>query len=165
VQVALRVFCLVAFVLFFGFLTVVELNLFENKLLVLWDLEAEEFKIEVEVTNKLTSWLIIFEVKTFHVRVGEGLFDRNSAIRVKCQHLLNQVDSLLARTPEQLIKILAAIVGQLSHKHFVIVVLDLVDERRIGLTNQVSDHHHLLLFCLSGEKRLATNQLSEDAAN
>jgi len=66
---------------------------------------------------------------------------------------------------EEFIEVLASVAWQLAHKRAVIVVLDLVNERRVRLSDQVGYHHHLLLFSLGGKKRFTPDQLCQDAAN
>ena len=89
----------------------VQLDLLEDELLVFGNFEAEKFEIEVKVTDWLPSWLIVLEVESLHVRMREGLLDSNTALRVKSQHLLNEVNRVLVGPSEQLIEVFAAIVG------------------------------------------------------
>ena len=82
------------------FITVIQLDLFEDQLLVLWDLQTEKLEIKIEIADRVASWLIIFKVKSFHVRVRESLINRDATVWVECQHLFDQVDGLVVRPSE-----------------------------------------------------------------
>mmetsp|Transcript_17459 Transcript_17459/g.23554 ORF Transcript_17459/g.23554 Transcript_17459/m.23554 type:complete len:332 (+) Transcript_17459:378-1373(+) len=143
----------------------VKLDLLENEFLVLGNLEAEQLEVKVEVAHWVTSRLIILEVQTLHIGVLKSLIDGDSAVGVEREHLLNQVDGLVIGAPEQLIEVFAAVIRQLAHESSIVRILDLVDERWLGLANQVSDHHHLFLLSLRGKQGLAAYELGENAAN
>ena len=66
---------------------------------------------------------------------------------------------------KELVKVLTASIWEIPHEGAVVSVVNEIDESRVWFANQVCDHHHLLLLSLRGEQRLATNQLSQDAAN
>ena len=66
----------------------VELNFFIYELFILRDLQAKKFEVEIIVTDWRSAWLILFKVKSFQVGMGQGLFNRDSLIRVKDEHFL-----------------------------------------------------------------------------
>ena len=72
---------------------------------------------------------------------------------------------MLVCTPEELIKVLASDSWKLAHEGTIIGILDLVNELGFWLTDQISNHHHLLLLCLSREERSSFDELSQDATN
>ena len=66
----------------------VELNFFIYELFILRDLQTKKFEVEIIVTDWRSARLILFEVKSFQVRMGQGLFNRDSLIRVEDEHFL-----------------------------------------------------------------------------
>ena len=145
------------FVLVDRLLAMVQLNLLEDKLLVLRNLQAKQFKVEIEVTHRITRWFVIFKVQSFHVRMSQCLVNRDSTGRIKSQHTFNQIYSVLICTSEEIVEILSSIARQLAHKCAVIIVLNLIDKGSFRLSNQVGYHHHLFLLGLGGKKRLTTD--------
>ena len=66
----------------------VELNFFIYELFILRDLQTKKFEVKIIVTDWRSAWLILFEVKSFQVGMGQGLFNRDSLIRVEDEHFL-----------------------------------------------------------------------------
>ena len=66
----------------------VELNFFINELFILRDLQTKKFEVKIIVTDWCSARLILFEVKSFKVGMGQGLFNRDSLIRVEDEHFL-----------------------------------------------------------------------------
>ena len=75
-------------------LIVVQQDFFIYQLLVLWNFETIQFKVEIKVGHGVPSWLIINKMKFIHVRMGQSLFYCNSLCWVKSKHFLNQIDGL-----------------------------------------------------------------------
>ena len=159
-QVALRELLLQSFVLLTHIVVVIELDLFIHELLVLGNLQAKHFEVKVKVAYWFTRRFVLFKVEPFEVRVRQGLLNGDSLLGVKRQHLPDQVDCLWVRTLEQLIEVFAFCRWQLLHESAIISIFDRLDELCVGLSNQVGDHHHLLLLCLGGEEGLAPDQFS-----
>lgn len=143
----------------------VKLDLLKNQLLVLGDLQTEQFEVKVEVGNWLSRWFVVLEVQSLHVRVRQGLVNGDATVRVESQHLFNQINRLLVGAAEQLIEIFTAIEWQLSHESAVVRILDLVNEVGFWLSHQIGYHHHLFLLRLSGQQWLPSNEFSENTAN
>ena len=72
---------------------------------------------------------------------------------------------MLVCSTEQLSEVFAAIHWQLAHEGAIVIVLNLVNQCGLRLSNQICDHHHLLLLSLSREQRFASNELCQNAAN
>ena len=66
----------------------VELNFFIYELFILRDLQTKKFEVEIIVTDWRSTRLILFEVMSFQVGMGQGLFNRDSLIRVEDEHFL-----------------------------------------------------------------------------
>ena len=79
---------LLSLVLLHGFFAVVELNFFIYELFILRDLQTKKFEVKIIVTDRRSTRLILFEVKSFKVGMGQGLLNRNSLVRVKYEHFL-----------------------------------------------------------------------------
>ena len=62
VQVALRVSLLQAFVLVDSLLPMVKPDLFKDELLELWNAETEKLEIKVELVDRFTCRLVLFEM-------------------------------------------------------------------------------------------------------
>ena len=80
----------------------------------------------------------------------QRLIDRDPTRRIKCQHLFDQVNRVFICRPKQFIEVFATRARQLSHEGAIVIVLNLVDERCVRFSNQIGNHHHLLLFSLRG---------------
>lgn len=72
---------------------------------------------------------------------------------------------MLVCSTEQLREVLAAIHWQLAHEGAIVIVLNLVDKCSFRFSNQICDHHHLLLFSLSRKQGFTSDQFSQYAAN
>lgn len=83
VEHALWVFGSVLEVQLHCFLAVIQLNLLEQKLLVLLGSEREEFVIKVIGADGLAGGLVVGIVVLRHVRMLKGLSDRYALLRVK----------------------------------------------------------------------------------
>ena len=149
-QHTMRVIGLITLVFSVCIVAVVKLDFFEDQLFVLGDLQTEKLEIKIEITDRVTSGLIVFEVKALHVRVSKGLVNGDASIRIKRQHLFDQVNGLLIGTAEKFIEVLASVVWKLAHESTIVCVFNLVNESSIGSSNQIRNHHHLLLLCLCG---------------
>jgi len=57
----------------------------------------------------------------------QSLINRDSAVRVKREHLLNEVDGLFVCALEQFGKVLATVARQLPHEHTIVRIFDLID--------------------------------------
>ena len=79
---------LLPLVLLHGRLAVVELDFLIYELFILRDLQTKKFEVEIIVTDWRSTRLILFEVKSFQVGMGQSLFNRDSLIRVKDEHFL-----------------------------------------------------------------------------
>ena len=165
VKFAFGIRFLIAVVGFDCFVAMVQLNLLVNQLFVLRNFQAKELEVKVIVADWRADGLVFLKVQSFHVWVSEGLFDRDSRVRVKSEHLLDQIDGLSVGAFEQLIEVFPLVVGQLPHEGAVVVVLDLVNQLSARLADQTGDHHHLLLLGRRGQQRFASDELSQDAAN
>ena len=154
-----------AFVLLDSLVAVVKLNLLEDQLLVFGNFQTEKFEVEIKVADRSASWLIVLKMQPLHVRMRQRLVNRYPAGWVKREHFLDQVDCVLIGRSEQLVEVLAACARKLTHEGTIVIILNLVDKRRIGLANQVRNHHHLLLLGLSRQERLPSNQFGQNTAN
>ena len=79
---------LLPLVLLHGRLAVVELDFLIYELFILRDLQTKKFEVEIIVTDRRSTRLIFFKVKSFKVGMGQSLFNRDSLIRVKDEHFL-----------------------------------------------------------------------------
>ena len=147
-QHTMRVLSLITLVFGVCLVAVVKLDFFKDQLLVLRDLQTEKLEIKIEITDRVTSGLIVFEVKALHVGVSKSLINGDASIRVKRQHLFDQVNGLLIGSTEKFIKVLASVVWKLTHESTIVCVFNLVNKSSIGSSNQIRNHHHLLLLCL-----------------
>ena len=95
----------------------------------------------------------------------QGLIDRNSPFWIKCEHPLDHVNGVLICSTEQLGEVFATVHWQLAHEGAIVIIFNLVDQGRFWFSNQVCNHHHLLLLSLGGEQRFAPNELSQYAAH
>ena len=154
-----------AFVLLDSLLAVVKLNLFEDELFVLRNFQTKQFEVEIEVTDRSASWLIILKMQSLHVGMSERLVNRYPTSRIKREHFLDQVDSVFVCRSEQFVEVLAARARKLTHEGTIVIILDLVNKCCIRLPNQVSNHHHLFLLGLSGQERFSSNQLGQNTTN
>jgi hypothetical protein len=94
------------------------------------------------------------------------LVNCDSRLWIKSQHLLNEVDRIwIGVALEEFVKVLALVWLQLPHENLVIWVLNLLDKFLPWRSHQLSDHHHLFLFILGGQERLAADELCQDATN
>lgn len=144
----------------------VKFYLIVDEFLVLVDLQTEKFKVEVKVWNRVASWLIIWIVQSLHVWVFKGLLNCDPLSWVEGQHLLDQVNSLGIAVPlEEILEVFTLLCRERLHELAIVQVLNLVDQILGRLSNQVSDHHHLLLLVLGGQQWLASDQLSQDASH
>ena len=154
-----------SFVLVNRLLAVVKLNFFKDKLLVLRNLQAKQFEVKIKVADRSARRLIVLKMQPLHVRMSQRLINRYPASWVKRKHLLDQIDCVFVGCSEQFVEVLATRAWKLAHKGTIVIILDLVDECRIGFPNQISDHHHLFLLRLCGQERLPSDQLSENTSN
>jgi len=99
-QYTMWVFGLIPLVISRCLIAVIELDFFKDQFLVLGDLQTEQLEIKIEITDWVASWLIILKVKSLHVRMRKCLVNCDTTIRVKCQHLLDEVNSLFVCSPE-----------------------------------------------------------------
>jgi hypothetical protein len=166
IENALRVLFLVVLVSGRGFLLVVQLDLVEDEFLVLGDFQTVEFKVKVEIAYWLSRGLVVREVESLHVWMGQGLVDCDALRGVESQHAFNQIDSVgVLVVLKDLAEVLALLGGHLLHKCAIVHVVDLVDQLLVGLADQVGNHHHLLLLVLCGKERLTADKLRQDAAD
>ena len=75
VQVALRVSLLQAFVLVDCLLSMVQPDLFKDELLELWNAETEKLEVKIELVDRFTCRLILFEMQPGHVGMLQSLLD------------------------------------------------------------------------------------------
>ena len=119
--------CLQSFILLARLFTVIKLNFLEDQLLILGNLQAKELKVEIEVAHWITRWLIVLKMQAFHIRMCKGLINRDSAFRIECKHLFNQVYSIFVRASKKFREVLATIAGQLSHEGPIVIIFDLIN--------------------------------------
>ena len=143
----------------------VKFNLVEHELLELRDLQAKQFEVEIEGWDWCATRLVFSIVQSGHVGMGECLLNRNSFLRIKSEHFLNQIDSFCAVATEKLIEVLTAMVGERAHELAVISSFDLLDEGGGRFAYELGDHHHLFLLGGSGHQRLSSEKFSQDAAD
>jgi len=93
----------------------------------------------------------------------QSFLNRDAVVRVVGQHLPNQIDSHRIGALKKLVKVLALAFGQAEHKLFVLPVFDLVNELDVGVTKEVVDLLHLLVFVLGRQKGFAGDEFSQDA--
>jgi hypothetical protein len=77
-QGAIRVLLLDFQILVYSRLTVVQLDLVVDQLLVLVGLKTVQFKIEVETRHWTTTGLIVQYMQLLHVRVRQSLFNSDT---------------------------------------------------------------------------------------
>ena len=144
----------------------IEFDLFKDELFVFLDLQTVQFEVEVKILHGISSWLILRKVQSLHVWMLKGLVNCNSLFWIKCQHLLDEVDSIrIGVALEEFVKVLALVWLQLPHENLVIWVLNLLNEILPWRSHQLGNHHHLFLFILGGQERLAADELGQDAAD
>lgn len=162
---SLWVLALDAFILFVRLIAMVQFDLLVDEFLVLWDFKTKQFEIEIKIADRVARWLVILKVQSLHIWVSQGLVNRYSSSWVKREHFLNQIDRVLVRAPEQFVEVLAARAWQLAHESAIVIILDLLNECRIRLADQVRNHHHLLLLGLGWQEGLSSDKLCKDAPN
>ena len=107
----------------------IEFDLFKDELFVFLDLQTVQFEVEVEILHWISCWLILSKVQSLHVWMLKGLVNCNSRFWIKCQHLLDEVDSIrIGVALEEFVKVLALVWLQLPHENLVIWVLNLLNE-------------------------------------
>ena len=133
-------------------LVVIQLDLFEDKLLVFVNLERVKLEIEIEILDWLPHRFVLCKVQTLHVGVRKSLINRDSLFWVKNEHFLQQIDSLFIGSLEKFSETLAARLWQFNHEFFYSLVLDLTDYSICGPSNEIANHHHLFLLGLGRQK-------------
>ena len=117
-------------------LIVVQQDFFINQLLVFWNFQAIQFKVEIEVGHRVTCRLIINKMKLVHIGMGQSLFYCDSFCWVKSKHFLNQIDGLwILSTLKHFIEVLSSSIWQLLHKSPIVNVFDCFNKLSIWLPN------------------------------
>ena len=117
-------------------LIVVQQDFFINQLLVFWNFQAIQFKVEIEVGHRVTCRLIINEMKLVHIGMGQSLFYCDSFCWVKSKHFLNQIDGLwILSTLKHFVEVLSSSIWQLLHKSPIVNVFDCFNKLSIWLPN------------------------------
>ena len=130
-------------------LIMVQQDFFINQLLVLWNFETIQFKIEVEIGHRVTCRLVINKMKLVHIGMGQSLFYCNSLCWVKSKHFLNQIDGLwILSTLKHFVEVFSPSTWQLLHKSSIVNVFDCFNKLSIWLSNEIGYHHHLFLLTL-----------------
>ena len=127
----------------------VQQDFFIDKLLVLWNFETIQFKIEVEIGHWVSSRLIINKMKLVHIGMGQSLLYCNSLCWVKSKHFLDKIDGLwILSTLKHFVEVLSPPIWQLLHKSPIVNVFDCFNKLSIWLPNEIGYHHHLFLLTL-----------------
>lgn len=91
--------------------------------------------------------------------MSQSLVNRDSASGIKGEHFLDQINGVIVSPPEQLVEVLSAVAGKLTHECAIVIIFNLVDKCGVWLADQVGNHHHLLLLGLGGQEGLPSDEL------
>jgi len=123
---------------------VVELGLFVDELLELFNFQTVELEVEVKSSDGLTSRLVVFLVELGHVWVIQSALDGDSLDGVELKHLLEQVDGIwVLALFEHGLEVLSWLTRKLLHELLVVSILDLTDKLVPWRATDANDHLHL----------------------